>query len=73
MKIWEIWSEGYMVTGNTGKHQLMGEAEGKTFRQACINLAKKDSEFSAYFEEEDLSHWGCSLFPTAEEAAKTFG
>lgn len=73
MKTWEIWAEGYAATGESGTAQLMGHAEGKTFRAACKTLAEQDSAFRSYFNAKQLTYWGCGLFPTEEQARRTFG
>lgn len=73
MKIFEIWSEGYLCTGMEGipsKAYKHGEIQGKTFKEACINLAKENSSFAQYFKLENMTHWGCRLFDNKEEASE---
>lgn len=72
MKNYEIWSEGYLCTGMEGipsKAYKHGEAPGETFKDACVNLAKKDSSF-AHFKLENMTYWGCRLFDNEEEASE---
>jgi hypothetical protein len=72
-KKWKIWAEGFATSGEYGNHTLMGEADGETFEEACANLAKTDDFFAKSFDAAQLTYWACRLFPTAEEAAKSFG
>lgn len=74
MKTWDIWIEGYVATGNTAGHRLMGKAEGNTFREAVINFTNSDKANSwGTFNEDRLSFWGCRVFDNHEDAAKAFG
>lgn len=72
MKTYEIWSEGFRATGDVGYAQRMGTAQGNTFREACINFAKTNKPFRAYFGEKNLTHWGCRLFDNENDARKAF-
>ena len=73
MKVFEIWIEGYSVTGGYCKHSLLGTSKGETFREAVINWINKNSDQKSLFNEENLTIWSCRLFPTEAEAAKSFG
>ncbi len=73
MKIWQIWSEGYAVTGQAGKAHLHGETEAETFNDACLTLAKRDGKFAKYFDPQRMTFWGCRLFDNEAEARKSFG
>ena len=70
---YEIWTEGFRATGESGKATLMGTSKGKTFKEACINFSKTDPDFRKFFDKKGLTYWGCRLYPTHSEAAKTFG
>ena len=69
----EIWAEGFRATGESGKATLISTSKGKTFKEACINFSKTDPDFRKLFDENRLTYWGCRLYPTHLEAAKTFG
>ena len=73
MKTWEIWSEGYVATGNSAGAYFHGTAKGSTFKQACKNFAKTDKEFKKYFDPKTMDFWGCRLFDNAGDARKSFG
>jgi hypothetical protein len=72
MKEWEIWSEGYITTGEHGLATFEGRANGETFEEACINLLgdKLDKNKDG---SPKLSIWACRLFPTEHEARASFG
>ena len=81
-KEYEIWIEGYAASGDSGKHQLLGTCKGKSFRNAVLNWVEskiKDMGFVEFtrhygnFNRKELTLWGCRLFPTEEESAKSFG
>lgn len=72
-KDWDIWVEGYAATGERRNHYRIGIGRGTTFREACLDLAKKDDEFRKHFRAETLSFWGCRLFPDRLSAARSFG
>jgi|SaaInl6LU_22_DNA_1037377.scaffolds.fasta_scaffold06041_6 hypothetical protein len=69
MKIWTIWQEGYVITGNTGKAFKVGTAKGDSFEEACISLCKDNP----YFNPNTLRIWGCRLFDKEHEARDSFG
>lgn len=69
MKRFNVWSEGYIVTGNTAGALYHGEVEGADFEHACSKLFKHDD----YFNRDTLSHWGCKLFDNEADARASFG
>lgn len=73
MKEFDIWSEGYVATGQSSGATLLGYAKGEDFVQACVNLAKQDREFASYFDKDRMTYWGCRLFDNSSDARKSFG
>lgn len=71
--IYDIWSEGFVATGQSSGAIHHGTAEGKTLKEACINLADQNKEFKEYFNEERMTYWGCKLFDNSVDARKSFG
>lgn len=67
----EIWMEGFRISGGEAKASYVGKAEGNNFREAVINWYSK--HFSSTFDAEHLTDWGCELFPSEEQARKRFG
>jgi hypothetical protein len=68
---YEIWIEGYRVTGNSSDATLLGTQEGQTFKEACIAYVKRTRQTD--YNEERNSIWGCRLFDNEIDARKSFG
>lgn len=64
----EVWSEGYEATGDRAPHQFMGEAVRETFQEACIAVMNANRMNDVSFDAQNLTYWGCRLFPTKQEA-----
>lgn len=73
MAVYEIWSEGYVATGESGGATMHGTISGDSFPDACSRYAKANPEFAKYFDAERLTYWGCRLFDSQDEAVKSFG
>lgn len=73
MKNYDIWSEGYRISGGSGRAHFHGSSKGEDFKDACINFAKIDKEFNQYFNQERMTFWGCRLFDNHSDAAQSFG
>jgi len=71
VRIFEIWQEGYCVTGDRGPAAHLGNASGKDFRSACVDFFKEKGNKD--FDVDELSVWGCSLFDNEKDARKLFG
>lgn len=70
---WEVWSEGFVATGESGTARLMGTIDAKTFAGACRLMAKRE-HWGAYFRlMPHPSFWGCRLFDNEADARKAFG
>jgi hypothetical protein len=70
--VYEVWSEGYAVTGERSGATLMGRYEGVNFKEACRKMVK-DKEMEGLYNEEYNTVWGCKLFDNEEGARKNFG
>lgn len=74
MKTYDIWMEGYNITGNSAGACYVGSAEGSTFRKACQNYAGANPGWALhYYDPKSNDYWGCGLFPTENQARKAFG
>jgi len=60
MAIYELWSGGYSVTGNQQPPWKFGEVEADSFEEAKAK----------WLETNDP--WGCSIFPSYEEAVASY-
>ena len=70
-KEWEVWMEGYTVSGAFEKARFYGKFKAPTFRDACLECFKNDPE--NYFNKKDLTYWGCKLHDNETDAKKNFG
>ncbi|MHB0943408.1 hypothetical protein ACYCSU_17300 [Paenibacillus sp. ALE1] len=73
MKSYDIWSEGFVVTGGSGTAHFHGSSTGKDFKEACDRFAEANPEFKEYYSSERLTYWGCRLFDNHADAAVSFG
>lgn len=55
METYNIWSEGYCVTGGCGKHHLLGTSKGNTFKEAVISWVNSHPNFRNLFDEDRLT------------------
>lgn len=44
MALFQIWMESYAATGESSGAMLIGEAEGETFDEACLNYRDEKGE-----------------------------
>jgi hypothetical protein len=70
---YEINSEGYIGTGDSGGATYHGSSDGEDFREACRNFAAADDDFAKYFDPERMTYWGCRLYPSMSDARAMFG
>lgn len=73
MKTWSIWMEGYAATGNSAGASFVGESEGETFLEACINYYKINDPENKYYDPNRNTYWGCNHFDNQIDAIKTYG
>lgn len=73
----EVWMEGYRVTGNSSTAERLGSAKRDTFRDACdaVMQVKRGEgwEINSFYDRGKLTYWGCKLFNNEAEARKSFG
>lgn len=67
-KIYEVWTEGYIVTGNSSGAKYYGSTPAISFKAACIKLIGLDA-----LDEDKTSVWGCKCYDNEVDARKTFG
>lgn len=70
----EIWVEGYSALGNKNIASFIGSVEAKSFEEACIKKCSSKRFQANYgtFDSNNLSLWGCRLFPSEYLARKSF-
>jgi hypothetical protein len=73
MSIYEIWSEGYRISGNASNACFWGSEQGRDFKEACRIFAASNKGFDHNFDPESMTVWGCRLFDNENDARKVFG
>lgn len=73
VKTYSVWVEGYMATGESGKAFVYATSTGRTFKEACDNLAENNPTFSGYYNPGRLTYWGCRLYDNEMQARASFG
>jgi len=75
--IYQIYSEGYLATGMEGipaGAYYHGEAEGETFKEACIKFfSDPKNDTGRNFDSERMSYWACRLYDNLKDAQKSYG
>jgi hypothetical protein len=71
----EVWAEGYAVTGGRGNATMLGDALGRTFDEAVLDLMRRRPDLAMYHGQDAKghTHWGCRLYPTRAQAQRSFG
>jgi len=85
----EIWSEGFRATGQSGEAHLHTVDEqgfstpikAKSFEEAVLKHAIENKDFYKHLdyrpnpirEGSDYTYWGCRLFEKEEDARESFG
>jgi len=77
MKMWQLWEEGYRVTGESSGARSLGEWPGETFVDACNAWDKATNKASGpYYSIGDDGiprYWGCRIFDNEDDARASFG
>lgn len=62
--LWEIW----IGEDKNGNVRFFGLQPGKTFKDACINMATESDEFAKHFNQETLRWSHAQLFDNEQDA-----
>jgi len=68
-RMFDVWSEGYSITGNKSGAMFHGQFDADSFRDACVKCFNDDKNFDA----DKLTYWGCGLYDNEKDARRTFG
>lgn len=66
---YEIWSEGYVCTGERSGAIFHTIVEAHSFKEACDKYFQDDLSYNP----KRLTFWGCKLFDNETDARKRFG
>ena len=75
MKEWDLWTEGYSVTGQSAPAQFHGTWAGASLKDAIQNYKNSLDGLPSMFSinVEDQTFWGCRFFDNEPAARQTFG
>lgn len=76
MKTWEVWSEGYLASGDRADTTFEGRAEAETFAEACRIACVERGRWKiepGSFDPKGLTVWGCRLFDNEADARRAYG
>jgi len=76
MKVWTLWEEGYVITGNSSRAKFLGNFEAETFEEACDMYAATlpDEDRERHYKKEPYpAYWGCRIYDNEYDARFTFG
>lgn len=69
---YDIYEEWYICLGGEAKARYVGTYKGNSFEEACQNYVI-DKNLGKLYNKKNNTVYGCRLYQTLEEAAKTFG
>lgn len=76
VKEWEIWSEGYQASGDSGTAVYHDTIEAVSFDEACQKYADSDPMVKSQMKRHGPGHWtywACQMFDNEADARKTYG
>ena len=73
IKEYEVWTEGYALSGGSSDASFLGVKKANSFKEACVKAIKDEGFEMIYYNDEDNTYWGCSFFDNEIEARISFG
>lgn len=73
MPQFEVWMEGYVVSGNRDTACLVGKTEADSFKDACVKLMAAPPWNDGSYDPVHNTYWGCRLFDNEVAARKFVG
>lgn len=70
-KLFEIWCEGDPRRDYTACH--LGYGKGETLKEACEELASKNSHFDMAYNPYTMIYKGCRVFDNELQAREAYG
>ncbi len=72
---YQVWSEGFRSTGQSGSAHNHGTFDGDTFKDAVesFRTSLADQYSRDCVNLESLTFWGCRFFDNEGDARKSFG
>ena len=75
MSEFEIWTEGFQISGNQAQASKLGTVEAETFAEACDKLCSplEWQQKHGRYDSRSGGVWGCRLFDNEADARRSFG
>lgn len=76
MRKFEIWCEGYIITGNSADASFLGTEMAETWDEAVQKYMDKNPNRIDVRDVDGVkiyTDWGCRLFDNEIDARKSFG
>lgn len=73
MKEFELWLEGFAITGQNSTAKLQGTEFGENFEEAMKTYAKKYASLNIEERDGNFFIWGCQFYDNEYDARKYFG
>jgi hypothetical protein len=75
MKEYEVWIEGYAITGQQETAKFLGNYKANNFIEASKKALLKNnySDIDKNYNEKFNTYWGCKLYDNEEKAREYFG
>jgi hypothetical protein len=80
MNKYEIWTEGYSATGESGKAFRINKEgeentlwEAPTFPNACANAISSLNWDMNLYNPQRNTYWACKFYDNEKDARKSFG
>jgi len=73
MNLYEVWIEGYSITGDSGTARRLGFASGTSFPEVCKKMITDLGWDLQYYDEEKNTFWGSRFFDNEKQARQVFG
>lgn len=70
---YDIWLEGYAITGGNGIAKNFGTFKADSFEEACELALIKHKYDMSYYTKETNTFWGCRFFDNGSDARRSFG
>ena len=75
MSAYQIWMEGFRITGDVGTARMLGVIQAESFAEACDKLCSPPEWQAQHgnYDKERRTVWGCRLFDNETDARRSYG
>ena len=73
-KSFEIWLEGFNITGSRSKAKFCNKLKAESFEKAVkIYIDSLSLKEQRFFDKNRLTFWGCKFYDNEKDARQYFG